>query len=245
MPETQEELRKKLEKMSPEELKEFQKQNCIFCHIVKGKVQARKIHEDDKVLAILDINPANPGHVLLMPKEHYMIMPQIPEEDIAHIFIIAKKISNALLKALEVRGTNIVVANGTVAGQRAQHFIVHIIPRKEDDGVNFELPQREHSEQKLESTAKTIIEKIYRKDSSPAAGKPAIAEREKEEEDTEEKGQDKEQGKKEESVTDTRETEKKPSKEEPGQNVKTETKKSDDEDDSDIDLDDIARVLNG
>ena len=58
-------LQEKLSKMSPEELKEYQKQQCIFCQIVSGKVQSKKIYEDDKCLAILDKNPANPGHVLL------------------------------------------------------------------------------------------------------------------------------------------------------------------------------------
>ena len=53
------ELQEKLKQMSPEELKEFQKKQCIFCHIISGKVQARKIYEDDKVMAVLDINPAN------------------------------------------------------------------------------------------------------------------------------------------------------------------------------------------
>ena len=58
-----------LKNMSPEEIQELQKQQCIFCHIVSGKVASRKVYEDDSVIAILDIHPANPGHVLLLPKE--------------------------------------------------------------------------------------------------------------------------------------------------------------------------------
>ena len=61
--------------MSPEQIMELQKQKCPFCQIVAGKIPSKTIYEDDKVLAILDINPIAKGHVLVMPKEHYPIMP--------------------------------------------------------------------------------------------------------------------------------------------------------------------------
>src|SRR3989338_8001094 len=98
----QEELAQKLSQMSPEELKEFQKKQCIFCHITAGKVDAKKIFEDDQVIALLDINPAQPGHILLLPKEHYAIMPLVPDEVLHHLFITAKKLSHTLLKAMGV-----------------------------------------------------------------------------------------------------------------------------------------------
>lgn len=154
------ELQEKIKNMSPEELKEFQKKQCIFCHIISGKVQSKKIYEDDKCIAILDINPANPGHVLLLPKEHYSIMPQVPEEEISHLFMISKTISNAVLRSLGVQGTNIIVQNGIAAGQKAQHFMVHIIPRKEKDGLNFELPQKEIPENELEAIRKKLETKL-------------------------------------------------------------------------------------
>ena len=141
-PEQLKALQEKIKQMSPEELKEFQKKQCIFCQIVAGKIQSRKVHEDDKVIAILDINPANPGHTLLLTKEHYSIMPQVPDDEIAHVFMVAKSLSNSMLRSIDSQGTNVIVANGVAAGQRAQHFMVHIIPRKENDGVNFILPQK-------------------------------------------------------------------------------------------------------
>src|SRR3989338_3114112 len=111
-PEQIEALQEKLKNMSPEELKEFQKKQCIFCQIVDGKVKARKVYDDDKCIAVLDINPASPGHLLLLPKEHYTIMPQMPEDELSHIFMVAKSLSNSILRALGARGTNIIVANG-------------------------------------------------------------------------------------------------------------------------------------
>jgi histidine triad (HIT) family protein len=105
-------------------------------------VASRKIYEDEKVTAVLDINPANPGHVLLLPKQHHMIMPQLPEETLQHIGMVAKAVSHAQLRALKAQGTNIFVANGVAAGQRAQHFMLHIIPRAEGDQISFALPEK-------------------------------------------------------------------------------------------------------
>ncbi len=122
-PEQMKALQEKIKQMSPEELKEFQKKQCIFCQIVAGKVQSRKVYEDEHVIAILDINPANPGHTLLVTKEHYSIMPQLPEEEAAHVFMVAKALSNSILRSVDAQGTNIIVANGIAAGQRAQHFM--------------------------------------------------------------------------------------------------------------------------
>ena len=150
-------LQEKIKQMSPEELKEFQRKQCIFCQIVQGKVQSRKIYEDEKALAILDINPANPGHTLLMTKEHYSIMPQLPDDEIAHIFMVAKSLSNSMLKSIDAQGTNIIVMNGIAAGQRAQHFMVHVIPRKDKDGVEFMLPQKTMGQEEIEDTGNKII----------------------------------------------------------------------------------------
>ena len=150
------ELQEKIKQMSPEELKEFQKKQCIFCQIIAGKVQSRRIYEDDKVLAILDLNPANPGHTLLLTKEHYSIMPQIPDDEIAYVFVVAKSISNSMLRGIDAQGTNIIVANGIAAGQRAQHFMVHVIPRKDNDGVNFVLPQKTMEQKEIEAVGNKL-----------------------------------------------------------------------------------------
>jgi len=150
-----------LQKMSPEQIAELQKQNCIFCHIISGKVASKKIYEDEKVTAILDINPANPGHVLLLPKEHYAIMPLMPEEIIGHMFMVAKGISHACLRAFKAQGTNIFVANGVAAGQKAQHFMIHIIPRKEKDGITcFSLPRKKISDEQVEGLRNMLKPKI-------------------------------------------------------------------------------------
>jgi len=156
----QQALQEKLKNMSPEELKEFQMQQCIFCQMITGKVQVKKVYEDNITFAILDINPANPGHILLLPKEHYAIMPQIPEEELAHIFMVAKELSHALLRALGVEGTNIFIANGVAAGQRAQHFMVHIIPRMDGDNVGLDIPKKEMDDTQMEQVRQLLAASI-------------------------------------------------------------------------------------
>ena len=84
-------LMEKLKNMSPEELKDFQKKQCIFCQIVGGKMEAKMVFEDDNVIAVLDINPANMGHILVMPKEHYAIMPQIPDDEMVLMSTLSRK----------------------------------------------------------------------------------------------------------------------------------------------------------
>lgn len=150
-----------LKSMSPEQIAELQKQNCIFCHIISGKVASKKVYDDEKVVALLDINPANPGHVLLLPKEHYAIMPLIPQDVLGHLFMVAKGISHACLKAFRAQGTNIFVANGVVAGQRAQHFMVHVIPRKENDSISvFNIKHKDIDERQLEELRRLIKAKV-------------------------------------------------------------------------------------
>ncbi|MBI2574549.1 HIT domain-containing protein [Candidatus Woesearchaeota archaeon] len=141
---------------SSEQAAALQKENCLFCHIVEGKVLSRKVYEDESVIAILDINPANAGHILLMPKEHYLFMPQAPETMIGKLFVVAKQLSHAALRALRTDGTTIFVANGGIAGQRAPHFMVHIIPRLTGDGLALSVAENPIAAEVNEQVRKQI-----------------------------------------------------------------------------------------
>ncbi|MBI2582471.1 HIT family protein [Candidatus Woesearchaeota archaeon] len=131
--EQRKQLEEKLKGMTPEQIQALQKQQCIFCQIISGKVPSKKIYEDKKCFVILDINPAAKGHLLLLPRDHYSIVTQVPEELLGHLFVVARNLSQVLLKTFKADGTNLFVANGAAAGQRAQHFILHLIPRKSGD----------------------------------------------------------------------------------------------------------------
>ena len=145
--------------MSPEELAELQKQQCIFCQIIQGKIPSRKIYEDETTLVILDIKPAAKGHCLILPKQHYAILPQIPKEVLEHLFIVAKEISHLQLKALRAEGTSVFLANGAAAGQRAQHVMLHVIPRKEGDKL-LELEAHTLEQEKRENIKVTVKKQL-------------------------------------------------------------------------------------
>ncbi len=130
--------------MSEEQKKalEEQKAQCPFCKIVKGELPTKKVYEDDKIVAILDINPAVKGHTLVMPKEHYPIMPLIPQDVFQHLFVKIKELSKCIKEALLCEGVSVFIANGGAAGQQSSHFMVHLIPREGGDGLScFDLPE--------------------------------------------------------------------------------------------------------
>lgn len=147
--------------MDESELEQIQQQ-CVFCQIALGAVPAKKIFEDEKVIGVLDINPANAGHVLLLPKKHYAIMPQIPEDEIGHIGMVAKGISHAMIKSLEAKGTTIFIANGGAAGQRAMHFMMHVIPRNDKDDVGIMIPAREMKKEDLAKVKQVVKSAVNR-----------------------------------------------------------------------------------
>ena len=149
--------------LSEEEIKkriELMKQNCIFCKIIKKEIPAKIVFEDDKVLAILDINPATMGHLLLMPKEHYMMMPMVPDETLGHMSVISKYLSDLLKQTFNCKNVTVFIANGAAAGQQSQHFMMHIIPRYDDDNLKFNLQGEKLSKQELEDLSKKIKQRL-------------------------------------------------------------------------------------
>lgn len=121
--------------MSAEEIAQLQKQNCIFCKIAAKQIPAKILHEDPNLICILDINPASEGHILIYPKEHYMILPHIPPDLLKGLFKASRLMSQTLLKTLQCSGTSMFVANGVAAGQKAPHVLIHIFPRRGNDGL--------------------------------------------------------------------------------------------------------------
>lgn len=230
-----------MEGLTPEQIAAIQQQ-CIFCQIATGKVAAKKVYEDEQVTGILDINPANPGHILLMTKKHYFVMPQIPEDETERLGIITKQLSFAALKALKTEGTSIFIANGVTAGQRAQHFMLHIIPRMNKDKVGLELPQRQISaedfkkiHEALQKGTEKILGKLEGKEKEEAE-KEVEAEIVKEET---EKTKDKTKEKKKETKTAAKEKPEKKTEDERKPEKKAKKPKPNEK----SGLDDIARLL--
>ena len=124
-------------------------ENCLVCQIIAGEIPSSVIHEDEKTLSIIDVNGSNPGHCFVMPKEHFTIMEQMPDDLIADMFNVSNVISSAIFETLKVEGTNIFVTNGVAAGQTVAHFMINIIPRKDKDGINLQWEPKTLSEEEM------------------------------------------------------------------------------------------------
>ncbi|MDY6873083.1 MAG: HIT domain-containing protein, partial [Chloroflexota bacterium] len=95
---------------------------CIFCRIVSGELPASVIYEDDRVMAFLDIQPINPGHVLVIPKYHADLMENLPPEDAAHMMRVGQIVDKAIRRSdLRCEGVNMFLADGRAAGQDVDH----------------------------------------------------------------------------------------------------------------------------
>ena len=103
-------------------------ESCIFCKIARKEAPANTVYEDEKVIAFLSIQPINVGHTLVVPKQHYADIYEIPEEEVAYLYKIVKKLAHAVKKAVDAEGIRIVQNNGEAAGQVVFHLHVHIIP---------------------------------------------------------------------------------------------------------------------
>ena len=109
--------------------------NCVFCKILNGEIPSAKLYEDEDFAIILDIGPATFGHALLIPKNHYANLFEMPEELLAKSIQLAKVWGDKMMKAFHADGMNLVQNNGLAAGQTVFHYHMHLIPRYQEDTV--------------------------------------------------------------------------------------------------------------
>lgn len=131
--------------------------DCIFCKIANGEIPSKTVYEDENFRVILDLGPATKGHALILPKEHYANLFELPEETAAAAMKVAKKLSAQMVENLGADGLNLVQNNGEVAGQTVKHFHLHLIPRYKDDGQNILWKPGEVSQDELEEIRKQIV----------------------------------------------------------------------------------------
>lgn len=132
-------------------------QNCVFCRIVEGNLPAEKVYEDERIVAFLDIHPANDGHTLVVTKQHYENIFEIPEEELGYVHSQTKKIAQAIKSAVNADGINIDQSNGQAARQEVPHLHVHIIPRFNNDNIMVGLMRRGNDDAEF---LRTVAEKI-------------------------------------------------------------------------------------
>ncbi|MHB8068582.1 MAG: HIT family protein [Desulfobaccales bacterium] len=111
--------------------------DCIFCIIAAGKIPSTKVMETPRVLAFLDISPVNYGHTLVIPKEHYQNLLDLPDDLWTEIGRAARQVARALQTAVHARGFNLGMNNFEAAGQEVFHAHLHVIPRHTHDGLHL------------------------------------------------------------------------------------------------------------
>jgi histidine triad (HIT) family protein len=114
--------------------------HCTFCNLIRGAAEVSVCHEDADAIAFMDIQPVNNGHVLVVPREHYESLLEVPQDLGLHLFRVTMRLANAITHVSGCKDLNIVVSSGEQAGQDEPHFHVHLIPRRAGDGFDIPLP---------------------------------------------------------------------------------------------------------
>lgn len=131
---------------------------CIFCKIANGEIPSKTLYEDEKYRVILDLGPATKGHALILPKDHYANLYELPEDAASEVMKLAKKMASLMTDKLGCDGFNLVQNNGEVAGQTVFHFHMHLIPRYKDDGQKIGWKPGEPSQEELEEVRNQIVD---------------------------------------------------------------------------------------
>jgi histidine triad (HIT) family protein len=113
---------------------------CIFCELIHGGGEVSICYEDSQALAFMDIQPVNPGHVLVVPRQHYESLADLPAELARHLFDVALRLAPIVRRLADADGLNVIVNSGAAAGQDVFHYHVHVIPRRSEDGFTVPLP---------------------------------------------------------------------------------------------------------
>ena len=129
--------------------------DCIFCKIVEGELPAYKIYEDKRILAFLDINPVKKGHLLVIVKEHYENIIDLPKDLLKELISRVQDLAEGVMMGAGSRAFNIVLNNGREAGQLVNHIHFHIIPRNEGDNLH-PWSGKAYTEEEMQRTANNI-----------------------------------------------------------------------------------------
>lgn len=129
---------------------------CVFCRIVAREIPATVVHEDERTLAFMDIGQVNPGHVLVALKAHAENLFALDEERAAALAKTALRMAKAIRQAFAPEGLSVYQANGPAAGQTVFHYHVHLVPRREGDGMAVTWPVKNPPRAELEANAQKI-----------------------------------------------------------------------------------------
>lgn len=137
--------------------------DCLFCKIIEGEIPSAKVYEDEHVFAFMDISQITEGHTLIIPKKHTSNIYELDAEVAGELFKRVPKIANAIKKAYDPVGMNILNNNEVLAGQTVYHFHIHLIPRYDETdgfGLKWQMRRDDYSQDELSEIAKKINKAI-------------------------------------------------------------------------------------
>ena len=111
--------------------------DCLFCGIVAGSIPSQTIDSDEQTVAFMDINPATPGHALVVPRVHSADLLEIEDEDLTATALAARRLARRMKDVLATDGINLINSCGAAAWQTVFHFHIHVVPRYEDDPLKL------------------------------------------------------------------------------------------------------------
>jgi histidine triad (HIT) family protein len=119
--------------------------DCVICDLLSGELEVSLVHRDELCAAFMDIQPINPGHMLVVPVRHSSCLSELHSEEGAQMFRVAQELGEALRRlSVECEGVNLFLADGEAAGQEVFHTHLHVVPRYPEDGFGFKFPAGYH-----------------------------------------------------------------------------------------------------
>ena len=137
----------------------MREESGIFCKIAAGEIPSKTLYEDEEFRVILDLGPATKGHALILPKDHYRDLFELPDEKAAKVMVLAKKMAAQMREKLHCDGFNLMQNNEEAAGQTVFHFHMHLIPRYNDDGQTIGWKPGKPGDAELEEIRKEVTGK--------------------------------------------------------------------------------------
>lgn len=138
-------------------------QDCVFCKIIRGELPAYIVFEDDISIAFLDARPVFPGHTLLVPREHYGTLIDLPAPLVGPLFQNAQLLARAMETGLKADGTFVAINNHV--SQSVPHMHIHVVPRHYGDGLKgFFWPRQKYKDQAeildIQHTLRSTIDQL-------------------------------------------------------------------------------------
>jgi len=130
--------------------------DCLFCKIVAGELPGEILDEDERTVAFMDLNPATPGHALVIPRAHSADLMDISDDDLAACTVAARRLAAKMRETIDPEGFNVLNCCGAAAWQTVFHFHLHVVPRNSDDPLKLPWIPRPGDADEIKATAKKI-----------------------------------------------------------------------------------------